>query len=447
MAEHLTLRSANPALKADAFTKVSSVISEDAMTIGGTVNKTALALMILNVAVSWTWNLPVRSNWCKAAARAMLKSARWTLVGLLVMGLSVQQARAQLEYQKLPYWLVVEAFANFTAGRNASEDNTPDPNRANARIDSGLRILGLRKFSDSLQIGPRVVVQADTDGTFASVEKSLIFLDTWGRVEVGDRRGLPAVLTGYAPNNYTFVFAEFGPASGPSLDPDGRLQTRFLDNMLAAQIDSLSSLGITSSLFFDGSTKVIYVLPKMHGFLAGFSFSQDADDRNFKELTQLGLTYETYWQQNVLRVGGSFAQANGDSGIDDLRSFSAGVSVTLNDALTLGASVTDNGGSGLPRNASGSFKSAAAGYAASINYNTGPWTFGGYYQRAVAEGDTSLPGNDKYRAFELGLSYRLDTNIRLYGAGYFYRFYNEGGNIDADRFDGTVFLAGVRLTL
>lgn len=59
MAKHLTLRSANPALKADTFTRASTVTSEDAMTIGGTVNKTALALLILIVAASWTWNLNI----------------------------------------------------------------------------------------------------------------------------------------------------------------------------------------------------------------------------------------------------------------------------------------------------------------------------------------------------------------------------------------------------
>lgn len=61
MAEHLTVRSANPALKAATFTKESTVLSEDVMTIGGTVNKTALALLILIVAASWTWTLDSQS--------------------------------------------------------------------------------------------------------------------------------------------------------------------------------------------------------------------------------------------------------------------------------------------------------------------------------------------------------------------------------------------------
>ncbi len=59
MAGDLTLRSGNPALKADTFTRVSTVVSEDAMTISGTVNKTAFALLILIVAASWTWNLGI----------------------------------------------------------------------------------------------------------------------------------------------------------------------------------------------------------------------------------------------------------------------------------------------------------------------------------------------------------------------------------------------------
>ncbi len=56
MAGHLALRSANPALKADTFTRESGVISGDVMTIGGTVNKTVLSLLILIVAANWTWS-------------------------------------------------------------------------------------------------------------------------------------------------------------------------------------------------------------------------------------------------------------------------------------------------------------------------------------------------------------------------------------------------------
>ncbi len=56
MAGHLALRSANPALRADTFARVRAGAGEGAMTIGGTVNKTALGLLILMITASWTWN-------------------------------------------------------------------------------------------------------------------------------------------------------------------------------------------------------------------------------------------------------------------------------------------------------------------------------------------------------------------------------------------------------
>src|SRR5688572_19601157 len=56
MAQHLALRSGNPALTADTFRGTSSADS-GVMTVAGTVNKTALALAILLVTASYTWSL------------------------------------------------------------------------------------------------------------------------------------------------------------------------------------------------------------------------------------------------------------------------------------------------------------------------------------------------------------------------------------------------------
>ena len=57
MSAHLAMRSGNPALTADTFRVPGVRVGDDAMTIGGTVNKTSLALLILIAAASWTWNL------------------------------------------------------------------------------------------------------------------------------------------------------------------------------------------------------------------------------------------------------------------------------------------------------------------------------------------------------------------------------------------------------
>ena len=52
----MTFRSGNPALKADTFSRYRTVSGTDTMTLGGTVNKTALSLGILLVAASYVWN-------------------------------------------------------------------------------------------------------------------------------------------------------------------------------------------------------------------------------------------------------------------------------------------------------------------------------------------------------------------------------------------------------
>ena len=55
MSAHLALRSGNPALGADTFTRVPSVVGHEVMTIGGTVNKTAMSLAVLFVAAMYVW--------------------------------------------------------------------------------------------------------------------------------------------------------------------------------------------------------------------------------------------------------------------------------------------------------------------------------------------------------------------------------------------------------
>jgi uncharacterized YccA/Bax inhibitor family protein len=56
MANPTPFRSGNPALRDDTF-RGARVLGGEAMTIQGTVNKTALALAILFVGAGWTWSL------------------------------------------------------------------------------------------------------------------------------------------------------------------------------------------------------------------------------------------------------------------------------------------------------------------------------------------------------------------------------------------------------
>ena len=55
MANHLTLRSGNPALSSETFNGISAFSSGNTMTINGTVNKTAISLIILLSAAYFTY--------------------------------------------------------------------------------------------------------------------------------------------------------------------------------------------------------------------------------------------------------------------------------------------------------------------------------------------------------------------------------------------------------
>ena len=56
MADVMGMRSGNPALMADTFTRYRAASATDRMTLQGTVNKTAMSLAILLIAAAYVWN-------------------------------------------------------------------------------------------------------------------------------------------------------------------------------------------------------------------------------------------------------------------------------------------------------------------------------------------------------------------------------------------------------
>lgn len=379
------------------------------------------------------------------------------LLTALALTLAASAADAQVTIARGSYGLTIEGFANLTTGGDAGSDAPYSTKEWSVRLDGAVRLVGLVNAADGFAFGPRVIVQSAPRDKLGVGERSLLFQGKkWGRFELGYRQGLPDVLIGYAPNAFTFTGAEYGPATGPGLDPDGRLPTAFLDPALGSQIDSMSYLGFASALYLDQSAKLIYVSPRKKGWLAGLGFAPNVDDRSgpYRQLAQTGLVYEGYTEHDVFRVGATYTFAAGQdtsvgrTGSDDLSSLSLGATVVLHESLILGVSGSYNGRSGLVlRSSAARPRSAAYGYSASVNYNTGHWTCGGYFQSARAEGDVALPGQDQLRVFQLGGSYRFERRLRLYGAGYLYRFIDEGGLGTGIKPQGAVFVFGVRATL
>ena len=57
MNHHLSMRSGNPALSSKTFKNIEGIVAEK-MTIEGTINKTAMSLLLLMAAASYTWMNP-----------------------------------------------------------------------------------------------------------------------------------------------------------------------------------------------------------------------------------------------------------------------------------------------------------------------------------------------------------------------------------------------------
>lgn len=359
------------------------------------------------------------------------------IVALLGAAGAVAQARLDLAGGEF----TVEAYGNASAGTDFANRG-----RDGVQLDGGLRTLGLWQLRPGVRVGARVVAEglAGLDDDLAIAERSILVTGTFGRFELGRRQGLPDVLTGYAPNNFTFTGAEFGPASGLGLDPAGGLVSRYQPPAVAAALDELSVPGYATGLFYDRSPKLIWVSPKANGFLAGLSYSPDAGRSGAAQdnLLQAGLTREVYWAQNVLRLGGSWSRLRTGGG-DELHSFQAGAALTWRDDWMLGLAATSS--PDRARVPVSDWAEAGRGISVSLNYNHGPWTLGGFGQA----GRSRPPGttrDERLAAAAAGASWRASTRARIY-IGY-YRFSLSGVTLDAgaDARGGSL-IGGLRVTL
>jgi hypothetical protein len=348
-------------------------------------------------------------------------------------------APAQVTLKREQSTLTVDAWSNGVYAVGA-DDARQD--HADWQLDSAIRALALVRVPRFGRLGGRIVAEAfggAQDG-LAIGERSLVWTGSLGRLEYGERQGLPDVLTGYAPNPFTFTTAEFGPASGLSLDPGGGITQRFVADNNAPAFEALSVLGYGTALFGDRSRKLLYVSPKRGGWLGAASWASDADGTAVQELLQSGLVHEHYRDVDVLRIGASWSRLRSRAG-DDLDSWLAGASLDLHQTWLLGLAATWN--SGNVATPVPGWRSDAFGVTASVNWNKGPWTIGGFLQDARGREAQDVE-HERLRAIETGLSYRTSTRLRLFCSWYRYRL---DGRSDVPATDDNLLIAGARITL
>ena len=77
-------RTANPALTKDTFAKVAPAAAGEAMTIGGTVNRAAIMLLLLILTAAWTWSIAIGAEDASPVIPYLLVGALGGLVVAIV---------------------------------------------------------------------------------------------------------------------------------------------------------------------------------------------------------------------------------------------------------------------------------------------------------------------------------------------------------------------------
>ena len=106
MSNHLALRSGNPALQSSTFRNHLSSVTDGTMTLSGTVNKTAISLVLVILSAAYSWTNPAMHGLVVPAALIGLVLAMgvpWDIAlaavfveGLLFVGLSYAGARTAM---------------------------------------------------------------------------------------------------------------------------------------------------------------------------------------------------------------------------------------------------------------------------------------------------------------------------------------------------------------
>jgi hypothetical protein len=381
---------------------------------------------------------------------------------------------AQLEVQPGQFALKLSGFENLEGAETTGSSG-------GARSESEIEIGPQYRTPSGVVIAGRAVLNlqaqtylggAGSAWSLTQPELSLFAIGPFGRVEIGQRAGFPQSSVGYTPSEIAFTAAEFGPDSGLRLDPNGRLPTAFLPPALADRINGLTYLGYAARFYDDRSAKIIYLSPRSRGgFYGAISYTPRVDQNGggfiladgaraptrqlsdtlpasgYRNLVQAALVWNHRTEVLDLSLGGTFSHAQ-VAGVPPVQSIlsqtsaaserrsdslSFGATATLHDTWTLGLSGTYDGLSERPALPGGGRGAIPYGVVTSLNWVSGPWAAGGYYQHAVgaslvgagdpigpiAAGRATDSSRDQVDIGELGASYLVDKNHDLLGAGYY----------------------------
>lgn len=284
-------------------------------------------------------------------------------------------------------------------------------------------------------------VTADADAEGLNASRTYVYLDGgFGRFEMGSTEGASSTMAIDADNiavatggiNGAWTYFASAPASSFISTPE-----------LPAEHGSVFALGSEANV---NANKINYYSPRFSGFQLGLSYAPDLDDKGQTtarsetggtagDAFDVALNYQGSFDMVDLGVAGAYTWAEGDAGVEDLRSWVVGAMLGYQ-GFSIAGSYADWDDSLMPTGTSvdGNY------YTLGAAYENGP--FGLSATWIESELDFGANSND-FDNLVIGADYKLAPGLTPYAEVSFYDFDVAGTTVGDN--DGTVFILGTQL--
>lgn len=363
-----------------------------------------------------------------------------------LVGAALLAASASAETPKV----TVGGFIDFQAGFGSDDLDTAQRSQG-FRNDSEVSVRVDGKSDSGLGYGAVIDLEADVtadaDGEGLNASRTYIYLDGgWGRFELGSNQGAAATMAIDADNIAVATGGINGAWHYFANFPTGGASFITTPELVAEHGPASTAPGSEST---DNNNKITYYSPRFSGFQIGVSYAPDLTDRgqtvtrsdtgaSAGDIVDLALNWEGNWDAVSLGVAATGAFGDGDTGVEDIRTYNIGAMLGY-----MGWSIAGSYGDWNDSlQSTGGVNDDADYWTLGVAYEGGPFGVSATYIDSNFEPGVAGQSDNEFDNLVIGADYKLAPGLTPYAEISFYDYEAAGTTNDND---GTVFLLGTQL--
>jgi outer membrane protein OmpU len=378
---------------------------------------------------------------------------------------------AQTAGPKAPFTAVLDGSAVATFGvPSGNQNNGSAGGVANShgrdlgmRQDADMRFKFEGKADNGLIYGYYVRIEGESSSISIdsrSINREWLYLNSsYGNVQFGAAANVATSTFGGACG--LIVPANYGPCGAPNqLGPDGDLEATLLTDPNAISINgALAKTGASGGSRPGFGTKIRYDSPSIAGFVFRASYEPDGKQRNEEQFTTdtvgaaalssstdegSGYTarFQNYFETSLTYTGTFGPIANMSSVVfthADPKDITFGTAAVkpVNGTIvgtqfayagwSWGVAYNWTGTSGYTNTLAqpnGAAPVKSWGWSTGVEYDTGPWQMGAWYQYARSQGSFTTNGLIELNYVGAGAAYTIAPGLKAFGEAFYYNDYN-----------------------